>query len=433
MLCILFMFVLLLFMYFYYDYDRDVLEPTLLLTGSFAFSIFLVAIYEIRWNLIVHNNTIFVILLSLLFFHGGSFLTHSIIKEKKEYKKYENISFVNRNNVIACLLMILSLSFLYLNIRDFYNLAEMLSDSSTISKQLRVVLDNLNNNKVTYSHLHTYRLYFLECLSITNSFYFLYNCIFHKIKIKNFFYLCPTFIYFVSLFYQGGRQMYLHYLLFMLILGFLMYQYKNHLEGHFNKKMIVSLLAIFLLFLLLFIGIGIFNEKIQGHNFIKVFVHYDGVNITALDYFINKRIIPDDQYIGTMTLSPIYSNLRSLGFSLPILNAYITEFVPFGEVDTNCFTALRRYIQDYGYSGCMMIMFIVGALFTFIYDYIKYIAFKFLPVMIYSMFSYVLFLSAREEMFFNWMFSTASIYRIILVYGLFKMQFKNNDLNKNLL
>lgn len=424
MLWILFIFILLILLYFYYDYDKDILEPIFLLTLGFAFSIFLAALYENKWNLLVHNNTIIVILLSLISFHSGAILSHSSLVGNKWKKKYYFMQIKIRNPIIVISILFFSLIFLYLNIKDFYSLASMLTDSNSLPHQLRIVLDNLNTNKVSYTHIHTYRLYFLECFSVVNSSLFLYKCIFCKVKIKNILYLFPTFIYFIALFYQGGRQMYLHYFLFVFILGLLMYQYKRHPEGIFDKKMIISLFLIFALFLLFFIGIGIFNGKIQSDNFIKVFVHYNGVNINALDYFINTSIVPENQYIGTMTLAPIYSNLRSAGFSLPVINAYITEFISFGEVDTNCFTALRRYIQDYGYSGCMMIMFILGSIFTFIYDYIKYIKFHLLLVIVYALFSYVLFLSSREEMFFNWVFSTATIYRILLICILFKLQFK---------
>lgn len=113
-------------------------------------------------------------------------------------------------------------------------------------------------------------------------------------------------------------------------------------------------------FLFCFLGIGVINGKI-GFNtsFLNVLVHYAGTNISAFDVYINEMVMPDTRYIGTTTLDPIYIFLNNHGFDVPRFYQYITLFTAFGQVTTNVYTAFYRYIHDFGYLGCGMVMLLL--------------------------------------------------------------------------
>lgn len=149
-------------------------------------------------------------------------------------------------------------------------------------------------------------------------------------------------------------------------------------------------------------------------------VHYAGTNISAFDVYINEMTIPDTPYIGAKTLTPIYGFLHAHGFNVPQFFQYITLFTAFGPVTTNVYTAFYRYINDFGYFGCALIMFLMGFFYTFLYRQLYHYGLKNWMILIYASIAYPIFLIGREERFFNEILATSKISFIVGLLILYK-------------
>lgn len=121
---------------------------------------------------------------------------------------------------------------------------------------------------------------------------------------------------------------------------------------------------------------------------------------------------------------PIYGFLHAHGFNVPQFFQYITLFTAFGPATTNVYTAFYRYIHDFGYFGCALIMILLGFFYTYIYRQLYCYGLKNWMILVYASISYPIFLMGREERFFNEIFSTSKltfIAEILILYKIFEL------------
>jgi oligosaccharide repeat unit polymerase len=141
-----------------------------------------------------------------------------------------------------------------------------------------------------------------------------------------------------------------------IILGGIFSQQKNKKS---TWKVLFAGVSGILLFIVIFILAGFFrgwrtNKLSIWYNISQ----YTGGSIPALnDYLLNPR--PPNGYFGENTLFGIYSLLRKLGFNYPAFYPPY-EFTRFYDMGTNVYTAIRRYLEDYGYFGLYLIMMFLG-------------------------------------------------------------------------
>lgn len=226
----------------------------------------------------------------------------------------------------------------------------------------------------------------------------------------------------------------MYLIMYALISFFLVYRKANKNQRSIKKEISLISIAV-IVFLICFLGIGLFNGKIgAGTSFLRVLVHYAGTNISAFDVYINEMVIPDTQYIGTTTFAPIYNFLYKYGFNVPHFFQYITLFTAFGPVTTNVYTAFYRYIYDFGYLGCGMVMLLLGFFYTYMYRNLYLQELKNWMILVYASIIYPIFLIGREERFFNEILSVwnlSFIIEVLILYNFFewlsKRRMNNNE------
>jgi oligosaccharide repeat unit polymerase len=122
-----------------------------------------------------------------------------------------------------------------------------------------------------------------------------------------------------------------------------------------------------------------------------------------------------------MTLNAVNAIVNHFGFDIPKGVTYIPLFVDFGSITTNVYTALMRYISDYGFLGCGIILFLLGFGYTFFYELISLSNYKDWMVLLYAFVSYPIFLIAREERFFNEILASRTVYTFIIMMVFYKL------------
>lgn len=405
----------------------DFLSPTVIVSSTFLMGTLLAGVYAKTWNLPMHLNTVFLITVCIcLFFIGELFAKRCLADGENdtlsEVKLWPD-QIYTIPVIVFFLLALVMLGFWYLNFQRFAEISHMINDSTDLGTMMRNVLYAGTWKHIEVGRFYSYRVMIVKALAYSSLFFAISNWI-NFSEYKNgirFFILTLLYIPFIVL--SGGRQQFIYLTIFGIVVFLFFYQRKNRYSPQAVLKLLGFLIISAILFFSSFWLIGVINGKIGSNtSIIRVLSHYAGTNISALDYFINQTVIPDTQYVGTMTLSNYYKKLGKLGFDLPVYYMYIYDFVHFDGITTNVYTALRRYIQDYGYVGCCIITFLIGLFYSAWYYFLKYRIRKdeAFSLLLYSALCYPIFLMFREERFINEILINSTLYMIIAYYVIYK-------------
>lgn len=411
----------------------DLLNPSFIYNICLSSFCLLAAVYTDIWDLPMHFNTaIIIVIMSVAFLMGGSLadfccpLNENTIKFPITNRKGFFISW------IIWLFCVIVLSyFIYLNYEDFISIAAQVTNETEFNKMLKPFINGLNQHEIQLPRWNSYRLRFATGMAYLSIMAIWINVMDRQYK-EIMKWAIFIILYFPFVILTGGRQQFMYLIIYALISFFLMYRKAHHNKSSIKKEVSIIGIAI-IVFLFCFLGMGLFSGKIgSDSNFMNVLVHYAGTNISAFDVYINEMVIPDTQYIGTTTLVPIYNFMYKYGFNIPHFSQYITLFTSFGPVTTNVYTAFYRYIHDFGYFGCGIVMFLLGFFYTYIYRQTYHYGLKNWMILIYASIAYPVFLLGREERFFNEilsMWNMSFIVELLILYRLFEFlnRWRRND------
>ena len=254
--------------------------------------------------------------------------------------------------------IVLLLSFAYLSYAEFLTATSRVTTETEFTKMLKPFINGLAHQQIIMSRWNSYRFRFANGMAYLSILAVWINIMAHQYK-KVIKWSCFILLFIPFMILTGGRQQFMYLVMFAMVSFFLVYRNSHRGRSMLSQELMIIGIAL-VAFLFCFLGIGVINGKI-GFNtsFLNVLVHYAGTNISAFDVYINEMVMPDTRYIGTTTLDPIYIFLNNHGFDVPRFYQYITLFTAFGQVTTNVYTAFYRYIHDFGYLGCGMVMLLL--------------------------------------------------------------------------
>ena len=387
----------------------------------------LASLYTEKWDLPMHFNTaIILIIMSLSFLIGGYLADRASINTNIFNKTSVRISSFGISWQIWLFFVFLIGYFLYLNYIDFVELASKVTNETDFLKMLGPVNDGLTHQIIENGRWSAYRFRFAMAMAYLSVLFLCINLLGRKYaEVFKWGIFILLFLPFIVL--TSGRQEFMYLVIFSMITFFLVYRRYNTNKGRIGKEILVVSLSL-LFFLVFFLGIGFINGKISSDlSVVRVLVHYAGTNISAFDVFVNEMVIPESNFVGTKTFASIYAFLHRYGVDIPQFYQYITMFTAFGPVNTNVYTAFYRYISDFGYMGCSILMLLIGFLYTFMYRKIYALGLKNWMILIYASNVYPIFLMGREERFFNEILTSSRISFVILLLLLYKFfEFMNN-------
>ena len=123
---------------------------------------------------------------------------------------------------------------------------------------------------------------------------------------------------------------------------------------------------------------------------------YTGSSLAALNDFLNNFKGNNNEYFGQNTLFSIYRILKRFNHNIP--NFYPSyEFSYFVNMRTNIYSAIRRYIEDYGILGHFFITFFLGMFYGIFFDYTVYDKKKNFLLIMYATLSFPIYEFSIEE------------------------------------
>jgi len=418
--------VVVLLFYAYFLTGRDILSPWFISCAMYLLSICTVAVNSSLWSIEISIETVYVIMLALISFGIGELIIRYTFQKKNIKNNNFRVLVTKPINIptryivlINCVMLIV----LYWYFIETYRLSLLGGNPGGYELMLKYA----RSASVTHSINPVLTLLLAGCTSISYVLLFviLYNIIFFGKKSTWRLYAIPILIYVGQLIITTGRQSFIQLMTTIVIMLFVLISIKGN-RSLSNKKMIYTGLFAIVFFVAVFFALGFLTDK-SFLGFSTTISLYMGGSIVGLDYYLQNPI-SDSNIFGVNTLFGVYSSLAQLGINVPHLYAPL-EFFYIGNHGVNIYTPLRRYIQDYSFTGMLFIQLILGMLYSSALMYLRRQNKISVFIIIFAMFYYPIVESAIEERFFMLVFSFNAAFKacgVVFFYWLFKLYSKIN-------
>lgn len=431
MIYLLLIFLFIFMWLAFFIFKKGVLSPTFIVSLVFFFSSFYLLFYADKWNFNLHWNTLVIILVSICSLFFGELICH--FTYRVNIKPF-SLELLKINNLIIAIGFTIALVSVSLHVQQIISITNTnIFDAIEVVKDLKVI-GKFQLNSIT-QHLYT----ITQVISCILIFYILNNFVNTGKLIKNPFIYLTIILYVCNVLLTATRANILELFVYMFVLLLVLtYRKKNRIIS--IKKIFLIIIIGTLLVFIIFYFAGNLTGKINEYNSIfDNLANYISSSIYNLDYFLqNTNKFVSHSGFGSHTLSGIYSFLETLGFKVPT-SIVALEYVMVDYYPSNVFTPIRRYYQDFGMLGLIIIMFFIG--FVFSYFIRKSLRTKNpLFIIIVSFFYYPLFFMSIEERVFMDVIMVRSVYQIIYfivfynLYFRFKTfqinRFRKQDINK---
>ncbi|MCI8359890.1 MAG: oligosaccharide repeat unit polymerase [Clostridiales bacterium] len=405
--------------------NRNILSPWTIVCAMFTLSAFFAMINVNKWGYTIDAATVLIILSALAVFG----VAHQLIlhfMEKRRAVIYRGRTFCPMSKCrtavlhtpiqlpITQMLLVCGVLFVMLLFYFYktYQLSLTAGNPGGLSSMLKYVREAVLNFG-TIGKLGNIFAVIAQAAGYVFSFIFLYNLIWCGWKWQDILLAVPLVILMAFRVLSAARDGFIIDIAYLLIVGCVLYQQKKRWNYWNTVKIILLGAAALCLFLVIFRLTGLMKDSGTGTSMFSSISKYIGFSIPGFnDYVLNPRA--DTGYFGDHTLLSVYSVLRQLGLDLPQLSIH-HDFVAFPGIESNVYSCLRRYIEDYGYLGMYVIMAGLGALYSALFHTVQSRPDSNFLLIVYANLSYSLFMCAIDDQFLLYVFSTTFLYLMIFI------------------
>lgn len=425
--------------FLYFKFDKDILQPSIVFCSMYTFST-LCAIYCLnKWNTEISLKTFLI-----LFLGGLEFVLISLMINHYYKKKYQGTAintegykgFVVEKWKIL-LMLVYSIVIILLLIYYVLKIASDFGEISSFSAALNLYRENTSYHANAVLPLWLrWALKPLIASAYVCMFIFAKNIINEqKITIKsiisNSIYLLPSLAFVVQSFVQSNRGAILTLLCAGFVMLVILWCQKYDWKKVISIKTLFFVLCIGICCLIVFY----FSAELVGRKISKGPVEYismyAGGSIQCLDLYLQDPI-PKSPIIGKETFLNFIRNLNDYGFiSLKEAPTVHLEWRYIGDTLVgNVYTSYRRWIQDFGYIGMILLQAGVACFYNIFYNKIKYYRKKngiIIDIMIimFAYLSYPLFTHCIDSTLYLNVFKFAFVTQFVtdIIFYLFMTQF----------
>lgn len=413
----------------YYLCNKEILSPGFFCAGMYLLGTIVMFLKISDWKIHVNADTIFIIYIFLLSILFGDLLVSSLAQRHYAGSIYLNLSktHLRLNNFSLFIFVVYEIIVLVLLFKETMSTAATSGWTGNFSNLLQYARISKNAYGVYANSYVIYASYAAEAMGLICIFAFInntYNC---KDTVKNNMkYLLPTVIYGCIAILSTGRTLLLRIFIFALI-SFLIMMYK---ETEWRRIRIRKILKVFIPILIgasiLFYLTGRLTGKSIDREFLDYIAGYFSSGIAGLNQYMENPIRNTNGIFGENTLFGIYTILRKIINTIPVLSSPL-EFISLpGGISTNIYTPIRRYYQDFGYAGIIIIGVFIGTMYKSFYNKMKTTSSQF-RVLLFAYVFFPLVEIAIEERVFLDLLTLKTLLVVLFMYFVFKMLFLKED------
>ena len=285
----------------------------------------------------------------------------------------------------------------------------------------------LKNNEISIGFLSIQLFNISKILAYLFTYIYIWNLVRFKSKNKRYL-LIPTIYILISLL-TSGRIYFIYYVIFSYTLYFLLLKKYIHFSLVKILKIIIGILAFLILIFVLFADLANIVGRNTSHTVFVQLSVYIGGPLVSFNKFINEFSILQPTYFGEETLIGIYQILGKVGITKITLNRHL-EFIQFGNNWGNVYTAMRRYIHDYGIGVALFIVFILGFLYEFFYDIVSKRTYLSIRCILYAMWIYPIPMMIIDDLFISNLLGINTCFDLFYLLVLYKVLIPPNYIQK---
>ena len=361
-------------------------------------------------------ETAIVIFTGILMFLLGDVLAYNSFKTKAQYKlqKY-NLYIPLKLTSIVLVFMIIVTYFDYIELRNY---------AGTSEGGLFVIVTIARTNSYIEGEVFSHSFFLLQCLYACKVISFIYLYVFmyryFVLKKRSWLYLIPFLIVFVQEILSTGRNGIIYLLYALMVTYYFAIQNSNGWKHSNDRRFIMWMSIPFSMFIVLFLYMS-FMRKDGDVDLVENFSTYFGGSIYVLDKYVETYgLDAKASYFGEQTQVLYYSILNALGLSSQKA-VVVLPMMPHRYGESNIYTAFGRYIHDYGLYGLMIITFLLGFCYTYLYNKLRNRTINGLYIVLYILITYPITQMSIEERFFCDFLTARSFYNILYAVIAYKL------------
>lgn len=418
--------VLLLLVCLIFLITRDILSPTLLLTGVFFVSCVFAILGNIQWKVSVSPFVVIVISLGILLIFCGEMVGREIKKKNvvSIVKGEQNDTQIKISSKVNLLIyFICFLSVILQGVRMIQIARENGYSSGGISIMFTIARNALINGTGHVGQIVGLMTAFVHAAGFIYTYIFIFN-MFARRKTEN---ICKTNwqnlipLVFLIISYMLGTSRDV----FILLVVYIFFIFFEHLRRR-KKINIIKLAFAGIIVVILFFGVFYFLGKLSGRggSFMDTIYIYAGSPIVAFDLWLQNGF-PISTQFGAETFTGIHQFIGRFFQDYNVPSIYM-EFIALGKNTTNIYTGFRAYFADFGWSGFILFSFLMGLFYGVAYMSLCYGKYKHLKKMIYAYFLFYLIYFFATPLVTTSLLSVTQLldfFWIIVLYLLLKKNF----------
>ena len=404
--------LLILLMSIIYMLDQDVISPAMIMCAVWFVCSLIAFSFEHQWKISISLDATLLIFFSILSFLLGQMISKvcwqsNRIKYRKKKSVIRVIVLPSKINIAIQIMLLFTVA---INFWFKYKYSIHAGNVSGISLMLKYV------RSADEATLPIYATFMVRVANIFGTAYTFLMCrqiVMYKQGGEK--YVVGFVARILNGWLTGGRTWLIHLICELFIYSIFMYRNKQRWRKKGNLKIIVISGLVFCLFLYLFPRLGLLIGKGVGRDPAEMIGYYAGSSIALFSNWLKNyfNTIYQKQFIGENTLFGWYNFIRIFGFDFPVHETPL-EFTYIPNFYSNIYTALRRYIQDYGIPGMLIIEMLLGTFYGIIYEKIKVTKNTGGLLLFYGMIFYPIAEHPIEERFFCKVLTGGSIFEIVM-------------------
>ena len=438
----MYIFLLLVFLFLvcvlgYVFWGKYILHPSVMVPMLFGFSTLIAFLNLSTWG-DIHQISLFVIIGGVITFCVGCFIGDVLFISLRNFfnrnKKSKQTIFTDQYftyNIPQIKTIWVILFMFVVTVLDYIDLSNLTGGG------LRSLLEITTAARFAYysgdvvlrhNFLVHHALSMCKMICYIYLFFVGYRLFVSKKKIK-LIYLVPIILYYIQALFTTGRTDFIYIIYATLIIWYGLFKSTQAWVPFTDYKFIKYAGIGVGLFILLFLMITL-SRYGDSRN-----TNYDKDITTSLSVYAGSSIYALDSYITTYGLSQIksiywgeetqylyYDIQRLLGVSSKkIIDGLPPTFIGKSSQITTVYTALRRYIHDFGLIKMYVILFCLGFIYSIFFTYIRIEKDNFLMLLIYAFLSYPLVELAIEERFFTTLLCWRTLYCLFYLIIFYKI------------
>ncbi len=442
--------VILLLLFFvllavcYKKAQKDIMDPAVLFCAAYSVSVFCAALNIKTWDIHMQWYTILFLTAGAVLFAVVSFAVRAGVfrydsgasvrqdgaAQKMQFFKNGKASAETGDisPIVVAVICVYTVLTILLMVRGILEIAESFGTFSSFSQALTLYKDHASYKvEAKLPQYVTLMLKPVIACAYVLAFYFQKAMLRDGMKLKQklvryWYYLLPPVLYVAQRLLESNRGAIIDYVIAIMVMYFILWNRKYSWKKQVAGRTLLRIAGIAVAGLIIFYYSAALIGRINTKGIWDYITYYCGGSIECFNRYLGNRPKPSSIF-GEETFYHLIVNLDSLGithFNLQQLESGHFMFQYHNDIMIgNIYTAYRRWMQDFGVLGTVLLQSIMAAFFSGFYYLIRVRAeqgkMTDLAVIVYSYLAYCIVLHPIDSYFYLETFSKAGIAVIVMI------------------